>query len=204
MIPYIFITKRILYYDVTMVTQLFKIHPVYVLPSRTWKIIFFRILQSDWNQILDPLLHFYVDVSVLAKRYQSKIYSKCLKMEDTARLRVQYLLAMTYNIVLYQQLKPTYIKSSEVASNTEAMKGISNDVTVLSWTNFSQISDLDSKINTENIFYLKTMIRNKVWYLVLRNVFINYQIVIQISNAFYIQMTCHLLLILTLQFIFKL
>jgi hypothetical protein len=40
-------------------------------------------------------------------------------MEDTARLRVQYLLTMAYNIVVHQQLNlHVYIKSSEVASDT--------------------------------------------------------------------------------------
>jgi hypothetical protein len=40
-------------------------------------------------------------------------------MEDTARLS-QYLLAMAYNIVVYQQLNlHVYIKSSEVASDTD-------------------------------------------------------------------------------------
>jgi hypothetical protein len=41
-------------------------------------------------------------------------------MEDTARLRVQYLLAMAYNIVAHQQLNlHVYVKSSEVASDTD-------------------------------------------------------------------------------------
>jgi hypothetical protein len=37
---------------------------------------------------------------------QSTVYSKCLKMEDTARLRVQYLLAIAYNIhvIVHKQL----------------------------------------------------------------------------------------------------
>jgi hypothetical protein len=41
-------------------------------------------------------------------------------MEDTAHIRVQYLLAMAYNIVVYQHLNlHVYIKSSEVASDTD-------------------------------------------------------------------------------------
>jgi hypothetical protein len=43
-------------------------------------------------------------------------------MEDTARLRVQYLLAMAYNTVVHQQLNlhvHVYIKSSDVASDTD-------------------------------------------------------------------------------------
>jgi hypothetical protein len=56
---------------------------------------------SDLSRTILGLYHF---ASVLAKRYQSTIYPKYWKMEDTARLRVQYLLAMAYDIVEHQQL----------------------------------------------------------------------------------------------------
>jgi hypothetical protein len=36
----------------------------------------------------------------MAKKYQSTVYYKCLKMEDTVRFRVQYLL----DVVVNQQL----------------------------------------------------------------------------------------------------
>jgi hypothetical protein len=55
-----------------------------------------------------------------------------LNMEDTAHLRVQYLLVMTYNIVVYQQLNlHVYIKSSEVASDLDEISygAVSGDKT---------------------------------------------------------------------------
>jgi hypothetical protein len=55
----------------------------------------------------------------LLQSWPKGIKAQCIPNVDTALLRVQYLLAMAYNIVVHQQLNlHLYIKSSEVASDT--------------------------------------------------------------------------------------